>query len=171
MKPRLKASKAWTDLPDDFKTQVTEIFHQHFKDQSQDGKFTVDGRIFKNEIFFKCGYLKKNSIRPLQFDLSIDYNSVKDKKPMEKFELLVDLGANLLNSYFENPDQDFPYEWYEVDFSEEKVFIKIDHTNDDLESEANKLLGETNSEELIKGDLESEELETIIETLNKKPEN
>lgn len=165
MDPRLPQSKAWTALPEDFKTQVVEILGTHFQEQAQKGKFMLDGKIFKNEILMRIGYLEKNVLRPVQFDLSIDYDS-KAGQPMKFFENLVDLGASLLQAYFKNPDEDFPYEWHGLDFEGKTIFLKRDTTNQELEDIANQLLGETQDQELIHGDLESDDIASIVETLS-----
>lgn len=166
MDPRLPQSKAWTALPEDFKTQVIEILGTHFQEQAPKGKFIIDGKIFKTEILMRIGFIENNVLRPIQFDLSIDYDS-KSGNPMAFFENLVDLGASLLQAYFKNPDEDFPFEWHAVNFEGQEIFLKRDTTNQELEDLANQLLGESpEDQELIHGDLESDEIASIAESLN-----
>lgn len=167
MNPRNKTSAAWTALPEDFKAQVIQILGEHFAAQSKLGKFTLDGRIYKHEIVMRVGYLKNQSIRPVQFDLSVDYDS-KAGKPMQFFENLVDFGAGLLDTYFKNPEEEFPLDWHLVDFEGSQIYVKQDSTNQELEAIADQLLGETedDSDELIHGDLDNSDIEKIAESLN-----
>lgn len=167
MNPRSPQSKAWTALPEDFKSQVLQILSEHFQSQAQAGKFILDGKIYKTEILMRVGYLAKDTLAPIQFDLSIDYDS-KTGQPMQYFESLVDLGASLLASYFKNPDEDFPYDWHEIEFDKHQIYLKRDTTNQELEAWADQLLGEDQGEndELIHGDLESDEIASIAESLS-----
>ncbi len=182
--PRLKSSKAWTDLPEDFKAQVVGLFKTHFKKESQAGRFEVSGRIYKNEIVLRCYYLPSGSIGPVQFDLSTDYSSEKEKKALNTFEKLIDCSASLFQSTFEDDDFGVPALWTEIDFDGVIIYAKSEAINDPLEAEANKLLGANFLKEqakllnqesliqpedgLIKGDLESDDIEKVADILNKK---
>lgn len=183
--PRLKTSKAWTDLPEDFKLQVTTLFQSHFKDEAKKGKFDVLGRIYKNEIVLRCLYTPKNSLRPIQFDLSTNYEAAKQNTALKTFELLVDCSASLFQSTFEDEEFGVPALWTEIDFDGTLIYAKSESINQELEDEANKLLGDEFLEEqaklleleaealkskdgLIKGDLESDEIEKAADILNKK---
>lgn len=159
---------AWTDLPEDFKKMVIEVLSTHFKAQMKTGKFMIEGRIYKNEIVMRCGYLPNDSIKPIQFDMSMDYDS-KAKEPLKYFESLVDLGASLIETYFQNPNEEFPLLWTPIEFSGQEIFFKQDGTNSELEEMANQILGEDELDDgLVHGDLESDEIEKITETLNQK---
>ncbi len=179
IKPRQKATKAWTDLPDDFKLQVVNLFKSHFKDQSKSGSFKVLGRIYKNEVVLRCTYLAKGSITPIQFDLSTDIKMDSKAKPLEIFELLVDCAANLFQSSFEDETFGVPAIWTEIDFDGTLIYAKSESINPELEDEANKILGEeflsqelegeplTPAPSLIKGELDSDDIEVIADILNK----
>lgn len=184
IKPRLKASKAWTDLPEDFKKQVKELFATHFKKEAKTGHFDVLGRIYKNEIILRCVYVSKTSIRPVQFDLSTDYSANQESKALTTFEKLVDCAASLFQSSFEEDDFGIPALWTEIDFDGIILFAKSDGIHHELEEEANKLLGDEflakesefleedtipDNEGLIKGDLESDDIVKTADILNKKP--
>lgn len=178
IKPRQKASKAWTDLPEDFKLQVVNLFKSHFKAQSKLGNFKVLGRIYKNEVVLRCTYLVHGSIQPVQFDLSTDIKMDSKSKPLQIFELLVDCAANLFQSSFDDESFGVPAIWTEIDFDGTLIYAKSESINPELEDEANKLLGEeflsedldgeplNPTSDLIKGDLESEDIETIADILN-----
>ncbi len=183
--PRLKTSKAWTDLPDDFKLQVTNLLSEHFKNEAKVGTFAILGRIYKNEIILRCLYTPKNSIRPVQFDLSTNYEATGQNTALKTFETLVDCSASLFQSSFDDETFGVPALWTEIDFDGTMIFAKSEAINQTLEDEANKLLGEQflaeeakrleiedalqNQNGLIKGDLESEAIEKVAEILNKKP--
>ncbi len=179
IKPRQKASKAWTDLPEDFKVQVVNLFKTHFKTESKTGAFKILGRIYKNEVVLRCSYLLNNSIKPIQFDLSTDLKVDSKSKPLAIFELLVDCAANLFQSSFDEEEFGVPAIWTEIDFDGTLIYAKSESINPELEDEANKLLGEDFlSEELegdslapdpslIKGELDSEDIEVIADILNK----
>jgi hypothetical protein len=177
IKPRLKTSKAWTDVPEDFKLQVSELFKSHFKEPAKHGKFGVLGRIFKNEVILSFSYLPKNSIRPIQFDISTDYSTNSESKALVVFEKLVDCAASLFQSSFDDETFGVPAIWTEIDFDGTMIYAKSEAINHELEQEANKLLGNDFLAEeaefliqdgLVTGDLESDDIEKIAETLNKK---
>lgn len=180
-KPRLGTSKAWTDLPDDFKLQVGELYKNHFKEQSKRGQFKVFGRIYKNEVILSLSFLPNDSIRPIQFDLSTNYSTDQEKKALIVFEKLVDCGASLFQSSFDDEEFGVPAVWTEIDFDGTLIYAKSEAINHDLEAEANKLLGKeflaeqaklleedlVDEDGLIKGDLDSDEIENIANIMNK----
>lgn len=177
--PRLKSSTAWTDLPDDFKTQVITLFNKHFIEPSKLGHFEVSGRIYKKEIIIRFIYLVKNQIKPMQFDLSTDYESRGETRALTIFEKLIDCAASLFHSSFEDESFGVPAIWTDIDFDGIMIYAKSESINQKLEDEANQLLGKEFIEEelelkfdeegqLINGDLESDDIEVIAETLNKK---
>lgn len=181
---RLKGSKAWTDLPEDFKTQVTELFGTHFKKQAKNGQFQILGRIYKSEIVIRFIFTSKDSIKPVQFDLSTDYSANQENKALNTFERLVDCAASLFQTSFDDEEFGVPALWTEIDFDGIKIFAKSDGINQKLEDEANKLLGDeflaeeaalleeeapTDDDGLIKGELDSDDIVKTADILNKKP--
>lgn len=182
--PRLKTSKAWTDIPEDFKLQVTTLYKSHFKNEAKSGSFDLLGRIYKNEIVLRFLYLPSGTIRPVQFDLSTNYEATQQKTALKVFELLVDCGASLFQSTFEDETFGVPAIWTEIDFDGTMIYARSEAINQKLEDEANKLLGEEflaeqaklleqeealfKNEGLIKGDLESDDIEKVADILNPK---
>lgn len=180
IKSRLKTSKAWTEIPQDFKIQVLDLFKSHFKPQASVGHFELSGRIYKNEVILRFSYLVKGTLKPVQFDLSSDLSPDHQSKALDLFEKLVDCAASLFQSTFDDESFGVPSIWTEIDFENLKIYAKSESINQKLEDEANKLLGadflaeELDGENLaidknlIYGDIESDDIEKIAEVLNPK---
>lgn len=173
IKPRLKSSKALTILPESFQKQVTELLKTHFSEHSKKGYFKVDGVISKNEIVFRYSYQPQDSIKTIQFDLSLEYNSsrsdFKDDPLMKVFEVLSDLGASLFHSLFEDQDFELPSLWSPIEFENHTIYIQSEGIHSQLESQADEILGlSSKSNDLVQGDMESEDIEKIIHTLSAK---
>lgn len=151
MNPRTKTNTKWTELPADLKKQISTIFEQNFKkDIGETGEIHTNGRIYANEILLSVGIHKKGELRFHNFEVSIDHKNDKEKV-VELIYLSVDAIASLMTEYFENnEDIELPYTWMEYPFGTEKVWLQFSTVNPNLEAEADKLLGLTEEESLLK---------------------
>jgi hypothetical protein len=148
MEPRLKSSLKWTTFPKEFIKQIDGIVAESFQKLSPNAKFFIDGRIFAQEVLFKLGFMKEGSIIQSNIWVSADYDTKKDNVK-NTINLAIDCGGSLLAHHIENPDEEFPRDWSEFDFNKKKVFICLDKSNDDLEAQANALLGELEDDVLV----------------------
>lgn len=151
MNPRTKTNTKWTELPVDLKKQISTIFEQNFKEQiGPTGSVRTDGRIYANEILLSVGIHKKGELRFHNFEVSIDHKNDKEKV-VQLIYLSVDAIASLMVEYFENDeDIELPYTWMQYPFNDQNVWLQFSTVNPDLEAEANKLLGITDEETILK---------------------
>lgn len=146
MEPRLKTSKKWTAFPPDFQKQIESIFAESFAEQAKAGTFHIEGRIFPEEILFRAGYVKKGQLAQVNFEVSLNYSHEGDDFT-KRLHLAVDASASLLLEYFEAEkkeeiyDLDLPYQWQEIVFDGQKIYIQFSRVNTDLEKQADLLLG------------------------------
>ncbi|MBT4762131.1 MAG: hypothetical protein HOO06_10570 [Bdellovibrionaceae bacterium] len=148
MNPRLKSSQKWTSFPTEFIQQINAVVNENFQKLSPDGKFSIDGRIFPKEVLFKISHQAKNSITQNSIWVSVDYDAKKDNVNIA-LNLAIDCGGSLMVHHFENPKDEFPRSWAPMDFNKTEVFICLDTQNDDLEAQADALLGESSEESLV----------------------
>jgi len=157
MHPRLKTSKKWSPLPKEFLKQIESVFKQTFKTQIGQGKIVTDGRIYPEEILVSVGYHTGKGLKQSNFEVSIQYKKDKDNV-IKLLNLSVDVAASLFEQYFgAEDDHEFPRLWQEFDVENRPVFVQYTGTNTELETEANKLLGEYADEGLTGGDWEDVE--------------
>lgn len=153
MQPRLKTSKKWTAIPKELSTQIKQVFKQSFQTQIGNGSVFADGRIYPSEILMTVGFKPSGGgLRQFNWDISIEYKRDKDNV-MKLLTLAVDVAGSLFEQFFSSEnDHDFPRIWAEVDFEGRKLFVQYQTQNDELEAEANKILGIAEGEELVGGD-------------------
>lgn len=156
MTPRLKNSKKWTAFPPDFNEQIREAFTETFVNEMKKGELIIEGRIYPGEILLRVGYLEKGGLRQNNFEVSVDY---KQDQAVDRIQDAIDAAASMMADFFDaEGDIDFPRDWKEYDFENQKVYCQYTTVNSKLEAEADKLLGVTD-ENLVKGsdDDENEE--------------
>lgn len=127
--------------------KVQKAIEKELFQYSNNGQIILNGRIFSDEIVLSLGFLAKNSIRQVNFVVSADIEpSPEEENP--PFLLTIEKGLHFLQlcllDYFERKEElveDFPKVWHKVQFNDETLFVRIDPTNSELESEANKILG------------------------------
>jgi hypothetical protein len=157
MTPRLIDSKKWTPFPKELVVQIEKLIHENFTLELQNCKIIVDGRIYAKEIVFSIGYVEKGRITQNNFAASIDYKPGK-QKVTDMINACVDACASMMAQYFETQDaQDFPKTWTRFPFENHQVYLVFHRENSELEAEANRILGLSEDEALIRGVDEDEE--------------
>ncbi len=159
MEPRLKTSKKWTSFPNEYLKQIQSVFNKSFKLHLESGKILTEGRIYKEELLLKVGFLHNKSIKQSNFEISIQYDKNKENA-VQLIYLMIDVAATMMDEFFmaEN-DHDFPKIWQEYEVENKKVYLQYSSTNDELESQADQLLGIDKSEGLIQqGDDDDDEV-------------
>lgn len=137
MKARLSSSKKWTPFPDDLENAMREILRENYKDLK--GTFIVEGRIYSAELLLRLGYLKPDSLKQVNFEVSLNFDN---KKVMEEIHFCFDVAAAMLQTFVENPESDFPYQWKEIDFEKRRVFVQFSTINSELERQTDIFLGD-----------------------------
>ncbi|MCB0391952.1 MAG: hypothetical protein KDD58_11715 [Bdellovibrionales bacterium] len=145
MEPRLKNSKKWTPLPDELVEQVESLFAENFSGFSENGRFFFEGQIFPQELLLRLGYLPQNKIKQNNFEVSLEYQSSKENL-MSLIHLAVDACASLFTDWTEDEENKPPAEWQEFKFQSKSIYARYSTINTQLETEANRLLGEDHSD-------------------------
>ena len=157
MEPRLTTSRKWTPLPQELITQIGTVFKQNFSAQIGKGTIKADGKIFPGEILIGVSLKQPGTLKQSGFIISIAYKQNKDNV-LKILHLAIDALAALFDQFFaaEN-DHDFPRVWEELDFEGRQIYIQYSTVNDELEAEADRLLGDKKSEGLIGGDWDEDD--------------
>jgi hypothetical protein len=157
MQPRLSSSRKWSALPAEFLKQVQGVFEESFKKEIDGGKVTVQGKIFPEEVLIRVTYKKAKSLKESGFDISVGYKQPKDNV-LKILHMAVDAGASLMEQLFTNEDDhDFPRTWEEVTFENRPIYVQYTTENGELETEANKLLGFEDDDDLAGGTWEDDD--------------
>lgn len=166
MQPRLPQSKKFTPMPGELLGQVKQVFAETFSKVASEGKFLMEGRIYQNEILFQAGYLEEGRIRQANFVVSMEYDPQK-QNALQMIHFVVDCAASMMDAYFEadqNLDE-FPLEWEEFKAQGKTAYIKVDTTNSELEAQADALLGEEDSGNLVQGEDIAEDRKAVVTML------
>ncbi len=143
MVPRLKTSKKWSLFPKELTLQIESVIRENFAAKLAEKKLVIEGRIYPEEILLRIGLVPSDSIRQINFEVSIGYDQAKGKV-METIHLSLDAAGAMLDEYLnEDEAARFPKIWTEQLFQKQKIFIQSSSVNSDLESEADRLLGES----------------------------
>ena len=149
MNPRLKSSKKWTAFPKEYSDQIQSVFKENFAQYLENANLIIEGRIYPEEILLRVGVLEKGRLAQLNFEISMNY-SREQQDTVERIHNCIDAAASMMVEYFEEEGKvDFPYVWKEIPFQGKKLFMQFNSENSSLESEANKLLGVAEGEELV----------------------
>ncbi|MFZ4404294.1 MAG: hypothetical protein ACOYOK_09360 [Pseudobdellovibrionaceae bacterium] len=161
MTPRLLSSKKWTPFPQEFATQIQDVFQENFSQQLQKAQVLVEGRIYPQEILLRVGFLEADRLVQPNFETSVEYLADKDQA-MESIHLCIDTAASMMQEYFTKKDEedevDLPYTWKPLQFKNHEVFVQFTTVNSRLEDEANRLLGEAGHSGLVQGEVDEEDL-------------
>lgn len=150
MTPRNPNSVNWSELPREFREKASQVFAQNFREESKDGEFLIDGRIYPGEIIMRAGYVEKGRLKQTNFEVSLDHSP--DQQAMEKLFLGIDVLGSVFETHFEHireeeeDDVEYPLNWEEYDFDEGKVFLRYSTDNTRLEAEADRLLDGASTE-------------------------
>lgn len=173
IQPKNTNNKTYANLPNEVTKAVEEELSEVFEGPAAKGDFLCQIRVYRTEMVLRVGYIKKNEIKQVNFDLSKEVIPEKPE-PVKTLELLVAASKELFHGYFKNERiEDFSPLW--ADLSDSKISYRYDGTNTELESKANELLGEealdVSGEQMIQGDFsELEAIEEIVKTLKKSHE-
>lgn len=158
MIPRLSSSKTWTHFPEEFLEQVQDLVSETFEDHLIDGaSLHLEGRIYQEELLFRLGIKVAGQLKQNNFEVSAQYNPEAQNVKKIMYHC-IEAAASMMAEYFEWYDRpessddhkseeiDFPREWTEFNFEGIPLFMQYTTVNTDLEAEANRILGASNSE-------------------------
>ncbi|MCE3010179.1 MAG: hypothetical protein LW875_06170 [Proteobacteria bacterium] len=158
MKPRLKTSKKWTAFPEEYRTQIEDVFRQEFSEKLGQSKLIVDGRIYPEEIVLRVGFLEKGRIVQNNFEASATYKA-EGNDAMDNMANCIDAVASMMSDFFQAGEEgiEFPLSWQEYEFEGRKIWLQFSTENSDLEKEADRILGMDQSS-LVNEEEESDDL-------------
>ena len=152
MQARLKSSTKWTQLPEDVTRQIHDLFQQNFQKELGKSQVLVEGRIYKEEILLRVGFLEPGRLAQMNFEVSMDYKLTAEDSAINTLGTCVDAVGSLMAEYFESQGEiELPLSWAEYPFEGKKVWLQHSTTNTSLEKQAQQLLGE-DPEALVQGE-------------------
>jgi hypothetical protein len=163
MKPRLKSSTKWTNLPSEVSKQIQIVFEQNFQKELGKAQVIVEGRLYSEEILLRVGYLEEGRLKQNNFEVSLNYDPQSENSALSTIHTGVDVLASLMTEHFEEEggELEIPQIWTEFPFEDLTVWLRFTTENSNLEKKANELLGEWD-DSMVK-DSNDEELNDLDE--------
>ncbi len=140
MEPRRSSSVKWMPLPAEYCKLAIEVFETQFVERLDGAHLTIEGRIYREELIVRLGFLRPNTIRQINFEASVDFDLNKENA-FELLNFLLDPLASWLGSFLETKEIEFPPLWKKHRFKNRDVYMQYSTVNSKLEAEADKLLG------------------------------
>lgn len=140
MDSRRSSSVKWVPLPLEYCKLALEVFESQFSERLGDAQLTIEGRIYREELIVRLGYLRPNTIRQINFEASVDFDLNKENA-FELLNFLMDPLASWLESFLETKEIEFPPLWKKHRFKNRDVYMQYSTINSKLEAEADRLLG------------------------------
>ncbi len=145
-------------MPKELLDQIKTVFQENFGAQTKGGKLFSEGRVYPEELLFSIGYLPAKQLRQHNFEVSLQYKPNKDNV-MKLIHIAVDAAASMFVQLFEEEEavEQFPKIWTEVEFEGRKLYIQYTTENNELDEEADKLLGLSRGEKLTAGEWDEDD--------------
>jgi hypothetical protein len=141
IKPRLKNSLRFQELPIDSIKLMKDVIQKNFKKYLKDKTIFIQGFIYTEEILLRVGF-QSEGIAQRNFEASISY-SAKKKDIMERIYIALDALGSMIDQYFKaEGDIEMPITWNEFKLDGESVYLQTSNENTSLEAVANKLLSD-----------------------------
>lgn len=174
LEPRLKNSKRWTELPQELKTQLEDVFTEKFdSDYDLNGKFEVKGKIFPNELLLQAGIHNPKKLAQKHFLVSVEL--AETENPEKQFMQYINLATDFLGELWEEfLEEEFeaPKSWQHAIFNKKELYYYFHTANSELETQADKILG-LDDNKLAQGnwsvDLDNEDTEGVLFDPNLPP--
>ena len=136
------AGKKFEKIPKDYSQLIEKKLNELYKDKLDSREIHVDGNIYPEEVSLQVSLKQDKQLKQFNFLGSIDH-SVEKKNALEKMHNLMDALSSMLDEYLSSEEiVDFPEDWAEFTFEEDKIWLKHHTINEDLEAMANELLGD-----------------------------
>ena len=159
MIPRLSTSIKWTPFPSEFTEKIIQVMSENFTEQAAKGHFSVEGRIYPQEILMRVGYNETGRLKQDNFEASMDYTMKTPEQSAQKtiFSCLDAIGTSFDELFNSNEEIELPKHWEAYDFDGDIVWMQYSTVNTDLEAEANRLLNSLGDDSLVKEDFGDED--------------
>lgn len=169
MKPRKDESlaKKYQPLPKDFCELAEATFKEAFESQLAGRKLDISGRLYPGEIVVRLSLGSKKDLKNHNFSVSVDHTQ-ENSNALEQMHLGIDILASFLEDFLQaqadKEELDLPMDWHVYEVEGQQIYLIYDTVNDNLEAQANELLGISENEELLDDD------EFGSDFLNQKPD-
>lgn len=148
LKPRKDSSveKRSSSLPPEMLKMITEVISEELLTSDSPYKVKSYGVIYPEEFTVTVSLTDKSGIRPLNFAASIDFSEEKAKENQQYMIDLLDITVDAIGSFIEQflsaeGDLEVPLDWHEFELEKNKVYLRFHTKNEELEAQANALLG------------------------------
>ncbi len=145
MEARLKTSVQWTPFPSELCENAVLVLNERFKQEYdlEKGEFTVEGRIYNQEIVGRFGLRFNNQLKQHNFEISFDFDPEKDKA-LELIQDSMDLVEHLWTEFLEEDrdDSELSPLWQSLLYKKTNYYFRYTTVNSQLELEADKLLSQ-----------------------------
>lgn len=149
MQPRQETSTRWTAFPPELKSQIQDVFREHFVQRLAQHELVIEGRIFPEELCLRVGFLQTKTQLQSNFEGSVDI-ATGGADAVAKIHLLVDFLATTIEAHtLEEASEQLPLTWAEHQFENQTVYLQYNRENSDLTRQANELLGIAPDEEAM----------------------
>tara|TARA_B100001248_G_scaffold262141_1_gene256308 strand:- start:1534 stop:2031 length:498 start_codon:yes stop_codon:yes gene_type:complete len=144
MQTRKEASsgKKFEVIPPDFCALTEKTILETFAALLRNHSVKISGRIYPEEIVVRLSIFEGDSIRPENISVSLDHDMEKENA-MEQIHLGIDVIASALQESMGEEDMEKPLDWHAFEVEGQDVFIMFDRIHDDLEKQADELLGDS----------------------------
>lgn len=140
MKPRHDKAVKKNDFPPELISQIREILKKTFKKAASGREIKVRGTVYDKELLVSASYIEKGSIKSLNFIASVDMIGPQ-RDLMKKVDVVLDSLGSMIEQYFGSEEEiEMPREWSPFKVDKETVYLIFTTENEDLESEADKIL-------------------------------
>lgn len=157
MNPRRSDSKKWTQLPKELTEHIRSAVEEGFKKELKDNDIIIEGKIYQNEVTCRVGFATKGQLKQPNFEISFDIGDTKDEV-WPTLQIGLDfIQATMLDYFADEENSELPLAWKKVNFKNHIFYFQYSTTNSELESLADKLLGENHDEALVESALETED--------------
>lgn len=146
-------TKKYSVFPADFSMLIKECISDLAEANLwKDKELAISGRIYPEELILKFSLKEPGLIRCENFSASLDFDG-EAKNLVEKAQIAMEAISSMMEQYYSSTEEmDLPEDWHSYEFDKEEVFLMYSTENDDLEAQANALLGdefnETKEEEV-----------------------
>ena len=140
-------TKKYSGLPADFSNLMKECIQSLEEAKLWSEKnLEVSGRIYPEELIVKFSLKEPGMIRCENFSASLDFDG-EAKNLVEKAQVAMEALSSMMEQYYASTEEmDLPEDWHSYKFDKEEIFLMYSTENDDLEAQANALLGDEFSE-------------------------
>ncbi len=163
MQPRLKTSTQWSPFPEELCLLTAEVLSERFKDEYdlENAQFVVEGQIYAHEIVGRYGLRFEGQLKQMNFELSIEYDSEKEKA-LDCIQRSMDVVDHLWEELLEDDldDSELLPTWESLTFEKKTYFFRYSTVNTQLEEEADRLLAQFEKKLVY----EAEEQEDVLQT-------